>query len=949
METLINNMKPQFFLEKLSDYLSELPHRSKLFEVIDEITKKDESLSYFYCLESAFHILTNMANTFIERRETDFFYFLFSHLGSQASGSKAVCRVNYLLHEIAFSFQKKQVLGFLIEIKGIYGEIESIQSSFVDRHKNILLIEHATLPFFYIKENKSFLYFEIQKKEGNFIPDEIVDLKESLEGIGFALPSRWKTPIPTLESSLKMLRWLMKEVTHADIPHVLINLDEQRPDGISFFVLLCQHNNSNQDTFAPFILRPDIEVKLRLKENSVEGIVLKIDLPNIVSLSLIEGRKHIASLLNQSIGEFRDVNGGLLEQIENNFDHLAQNISNSNGLLRTFFDSISPEEIRAICAPRILKEIYFEMLKILQEHTRDNFSILEREEWIGVIIWLDKSLKKEWKINLASSLPRVGFSQINHSNEILLSVFLPIPSCKEKEIFKEQVNIILNTLREQKDSKKVLRLCTTSRFNSFDPRTGTEEETSYLHKMLFEGLMRISPSGTVEYAIAEKVEISDDGKKWRFYLRKSLWSNGEPLTAHDFLYSWKMILKRKDLAPLSYLFDYIKNAQEVKQGTKPINDLGVKIVDDYILDVELLTPCIPFLEICALTLFSPICRAIDLKQPSWMEAEGETYICNGPFHLEKKDANGGVVLRKNPQYWEAHKVQLEHVTIPFVSLAEGEKMFLEREIDAILFYFYKDPSQIAVKGREIQEVKGGIFMRYLCLNCSKPPFHNKKIRKAIALVLNRNKITEFIPQKATPSSSFLSPLFFRKEQDRAADQNIHEAQELLIQALAEDPSVRNTIFGKKICLVKQNEILAKIICEQINEALHLGWGISLFEKQDVKSYFEDKKNFDISIFSWKDRICDPGYFLETFSCSNNYANLSCWTNAKIQMIIEKLKRIRTQNEKEQLVLDAENILWEEMPLIPLFHTDSISLHYPDIKGLHSSTLHQFDIRFSWKD
>ncbi len=622
------------------------PQHARLFKLMKGVAAVHPGYLIEHYLASINCILENMSDIFLQRRSDEFFNMLITKVLTTRflPEDDPICEVTFFSHSVAFPFQSKGVIGFFTSLSGIQPQAARLIDALCKHHGSIALVKNSVLLLFRSHQSRTVLYFEVQKAEGQLSPDQIQDLQESLEESGAFMVASRQESIPSLESSIKTLRWLMSEVEKGDLPHVMISLEMRSPEKLRFFAFVCQFINSQANALAAEPNYPGTEIECQFRkpvEGGIkEGTVFKIDLPNTPS-PLVEKRQEVGRLIESYVGSFRDVNGGLIEKMEQNFEVLAKKCPISTKGLREFFDSITPESERAICPPALLQAIYLAIQK------KEGYTLLEEGNGIAAVVGVEKGLEKTWKKTLSKQFPKAGFSESLTSSAAVLSCFLHHPTQKEIKAFKTKTTALFQEWT-QKQASQTLRLCTTVPFTSFDPRTGTEEDASYLHRMLFEGLMRIGPCGKPECAIAKEVIISKDKMRYTFRLRKSCWSNRMPLTAHDFLYSWNMILSKKQLAPLSYLFDSIENAQEIKKGKLPTESLGVDAIDDYTLEVRLRNPCAAFLEICALTFFSPICQAVDEKHPSWVEAQGEEYVCNGPFYLQKKERNGGVILKKIP-------------------------------------------------------------------------------------------------------------------------------------------------------------------------------------------------------------------------------------------------------------------------------------------------------------
>ncbi len=926
------------------------PHHAKLFRICRQVVMERPEHPFEPYLASILRILENMDDAFIEQRCDDFFKFLIDKLANRRAfaKSKQVCEITSFNHSITSSLQCKRVVGFFVNLKGVRDQAKKWINALCRPYEEVSPVKHSVLLLVDLQNDFTTFYFELQKAGGRFAPDEVQDLKEGLERHLTSLGVRSEAPVPAFASYADTLGWLMDELKREDPPHVMIFLKPEGSDELSLFVIACQFVELDTGPFDKLIEHPGIGAECQFREESrngiKQGVVLRIGVPNLSSF-LVERKEQVCQLVEKYIGPFQEVKGGLFEEIEKNFRAFSRKFDPSTEGLREFFESITPESERAVCSPTLLQSIYFAIYK------KESYIPIEERDVIAVVVKIERGFARDWREILSKHLPRAGFTETLTVHRAIMSCFLYHPTQEEVKIFKTQT-LALFKKWAQTDVNHTLRLCVTSRFNSFDPRTGTEEEASYLHKMLFEGLMRIGSRGKPEPGIAKKVTLSEDKKCYTFYLRKSFWSNGMPLTAHDFLYGWNMLLTRQVLAPLDYLLDVIENVQEIKKGQMSISSFGVDAIDTHTLEVRLQRPCPTFLERCALTPFFPICKAVAETDPAWVNAQGEGYICNGPFFLEKREYSGGVILRKNSFYWQSKKISLERVTIPVLSQGEGERLFRDKEVDALLHHFYKNCSP-DLENVEAVRLQGAVSKKILCFNCLQPPFHNKKVRKAIALAIDRKEILQALPGsreelRAVPSFSFYSPFYPKLSKSINCPQNVYEARQLLIQALAEDPGVKETFFDQKISAAIGSTPLAAAICDRINTVFSAGWSVFLLN-MNSRIYLERKGMIPASVCSWVDRIHDPVYFLETFSSKENFTNIPCWTHPLLQFIIKRVKIVKDQKKKEELLKKAEEILFEGMPAVPLFDVSCASFCHPYVQGIYASPSQEFDIRFASKE
>ena len=205
-------------------------------------------------------------------------------------------------------------------------------------------------------------------------------------------------------------------------------------------------------------------------------------------------------------------------------------------------------------------------------------------------------------------------------------------------------------------SEKPLRINLLEQPRILDPRKAQNITDMSISKMFMEGLTRVSKEGKAELALAERYTVSDDMKTYRFVLRKAKWSNGAPITAHDFVYSWKKTLSPKFPSHNAAQLYPIKNARGVKSGTLPVSMLGIKAVDNQTLVIKLENATPYFLELTASPPFFPVHAETDKLTPSWA-IKSESFVGSGPFLPDKWEVSNTLTAKKNENYWGCEKRQ----------------------------------------------------------------------------------------------------------------------------------------------------------------------------------------------------------------------------------------------------------------------------------------------------
>ena len=230
--------------------------------------------------------------------------------------------------------------------------------------------------------------------------------------------------------------------------------------------------------------------------------------------------------------------------------------------------------------------------------------------------------------------------------------------------------------------KKELNLVVASEPPSLHPQLATDTTSGAVLNEVFEGLTRLDKDTVPQKAMAEDWEVSEDGLTYTFKLRDAKWSNGDPVVAGDFAYSWEWALNPDNMSEYASLLYPIKGAEAYNNAKGSADDLGIEVKDDKTLVVTLENPTAYFLELTAFKTYAPLNQKVVEANENWYTDAGEDFVTNGPFKLAEWKHNASITLEKNEDYWDADTVKLEKVNIGMV---EGEStavtMFKKGEID----------------------------------------------------------------------------------------------------------------------------------------------------------------------------------------------------------------------------------------------------------------------------
>jgi len=493
------------------------------------------------------------------------------------------------------------------------------------------------------------------------------------------------------------------------------------------------------------------------------------------------------------------------------------------------------------------------------------------------------------------------------------------------------------------ETKATVKISTETEPHTFDPRhvRGLSERT-YMNS-LYEGLTRSEAEGKIVPGMAETYAILPDKKTYVFKIRKSEWSDGQPVTAYDFYETWKTMLDPEFPSPNAYQFNVIKGAKEAKQGTISYAEVGIKALDERTLVIELEKPTPYFLELISTPFFYPVCLAAREKKDSHV-AE---WASNGPFKLEKKgNFTTEWTMVPNPYYWDRDAVKVDEVKILKLDNSTALQLFAQKELDWAGSPLSTIPidalAYLKQQGNlNVQTANGVYFLR---LNTDSPPFNNTKFRRALAYALNRSDLVEHVlqgeeiaAQRYTPAKANVRPLY--------QDNDLKQAKQLFKEALQEQNLTNKELPKITVCYANNPRAhkIAQVLQQQWKEAF--GLQVEL-QSCEAKVYFDHLKNqnYQIGIGNWFADIHDPISFLEVFKHKDNGTNNTQWEHADYIQLINQSSEAKDK-QRELLLENAEELLMAEMPIIPLFYASYKYLQNTDLKGIYFSELGYLDLKY----
>ena len=492
-------------------------------------------------------------------------------------------------------------------------------------------------------------------------------------------------------------------------------------------------------------------------------------------------------------------------------------------------------------------------------------------------------------------------------------------------------------------SKQVLNWNESAELPTMDLSKATDVVSFDTLNNTMEGLYRLGKDSKIEPGLATKTKVSSDGLTYTFTLRKDAkWSNGDKVTAKDFVYSWRRTLDPKTNSQYAYLFEGIKNATDVMNGKKSTKEVGVKADGDYKLVVTL-DKQIPYFKLLMgfPTFFPQNQNAVEKYGSKYGTAS--KYMCyDGPFNLTKwTGTNLSWSLKKSDNYWDKKNVKLDSINFKVnKSNSTAYNLYQSGKLDATSLSAEQAKQLKGQSGYTVRQAASTFYFQY---NQTKPEFQNKKIRQAISMVIDRKEfVNKVLGNGSIPSKGLVSTgLATRNGKDFAdasyvkdgATVNFAKAKKLWAEGLKEIGKDSLT-FG----LLSDDTDGAKKTTEFIQSAIESNLKGAKVECANVP--FKTRLNrtnqgqFDVVISAWGADFADPISFLDMFTSNNSY-NAGKWKNAQYDKLIEASKSTDAGNAGERWddLVSAEKILIQEQGISPLYQQATAWMVKPKVKGV----------------
>jgi len=481
---------------------------------------------------------------------------------------------------------------------------------------------------------------------------------------------------------------------------------------------------------------------------------------------------------------------------------------------------------------------------------------------------------------------------------------------------------------------------------TIDPQRATGVTENKIISALIEGLVTYHPSddNLPEPGVAERWEHNADASVWRFFLRAdALWSNGDPVTAHDFIYAYRRMLDPGFGGEYAQMLYILQNAEAYKLGTlSDFAQVGVQAIDDHTLEFRLVGPTPFFLSMLKHYSWYPVHPPTIEAHGGMLDLGGDwtlhgNYVGNGPFVLADWKPNQYLRVDKSPTYWDRESVRLNAIIFFPVEDDNSENRMFE---SGRLHVTGTVPSNQIASYRErrpdilhIDPYLGTYFLR---LNVTRPPFDDPRVRLALNLAIDRTALVERVVKGGQqPATAYVPPGFSDYPTHPVLGLDIERARALLAEAGYPGGEGFPSVFFL-FNTSEDHRKIAEAVVAMWNQAL----GIDMqLENKEWKVYLEAQSNldYDLSRSGWIGDYMDPITFLEMFTTGNGN-NDTGWANPQYDAHIAAAFRSSTQDEHLAALRAAEDILLRELPIVPLYWYTRIYLLDPRVKGWNPKLL-----------
>lgn len=496
------------------------------------------------------------------------------------------------------------------------------------------------------------------------------------------------------------------------------------------------------------------------------------------------------------------------------------------------------------------------------------------------------------------------------------------------------------------DGEKVLNFTNADKIPTMDSAMATDEFAFQFLGATTEGLYRLDEDAEPAPGIAEDHEVSDDGLTWTFDLREDAeWENGDPVTAHDFVYAWQRAVDPdtgSEYGPFM-MSGVIKNADEVNDGDKNVDELGVEAEDDYTLVVELEKPIAYFESLTTFGTFLPLNEDFVEEQGDKFATSTDTLLANGPFKLDDwKSTSDSWNLIKNDSYWDADTVNIDKMTYQVIKDAQTDVDLYEKgEVDRAglssdLVDEYASHDDYTVSPR--------MTVSFLKFNQdNNEALANKNIRAALSRAFDKQALVDEILNNGSLVANGLIPQDFVSDPETGEDfrdingdlveYNVDEAKKLWKKGLEEldEDSIEFEYLTDDTDLAKD---MSEYMANQLETNLD---GLSIKLKRvpfEQRIDLDTEMDYDIQSSLWGPDFLDPYTFMNLWLTDGGNNKMGYSDDEYDKLVESTMVELATKPEKRyEAFLEAEKVLFDDAAIAPIYQQSKALLESPKVEGV----------------
>lgn len=511
--------------------------------------------------------------------------------------------------------------------------------------------------------------------------------------------------------------------------------------------------------------------------------------------------------------------------------------------------------------------------------------------------------------------------------------------------------------------KKTINVAAVADIMSMDTSYATDGDSFTALRLSNEGLYYVNEDNDPEFGVAESLEKSDDGLVYTFKLRDGLtWSNGDKITANDFVYAWKRLADPDKAAEYAYMVGEgginLLNGEDVYTGKKPLDDLGVKAIDDKTLEVTLAAPCAYFESLMSFPIFYPINEKFAEEAGDAFATDPEHMLFNGPYIVTKWEQGSVMEFKKSDKYWAKDDIKLDGINIKTM-----------KDVNAAILSFQSgDLDYCTISGETVAEWKDKEeyfqkltgFYWYVTPNISKmPDFQNKNLRLAMQKSFDKETLANEVLKDGSVAANYLVPKtvaynegkdFRETASNDLAKFDVKKAQEYFETAKKE---LGKTTFEFTLKCFDDE------VAQKTAQFLKSEWeknlpGLTVNLQVQPKKAISDSmkptggRDFELGFTRWGPDYADPSTYTNLFTSPETSWNYGEWANSEYTELVNKAglgEDVTDPAKRFEDYAKAEKILLDDGAIFPVYQLGGSSLKNPKLKNLYYSAVNNECYRY----